>query len=57
MTLEELIEHFVFYQDTINIFNEEEFVEDVFKNEEIPKEWFEKRVKDWSYGDILCVTI
>ena len=57
MTFEELLEHFAFVQEEIGIFNEEEFVEDIYLYEEIPNEWFEKKVKDWNYGTKLYVTI
>lgn len=57
MNLEELIDHFGFSIEEISIFNEEEFVEDVFNYEDIPQDWFKKEVKDWFYGSFLWVKI
>lgn len=48
-TLEELLEHF-FGINEVSIFNEEEFVEDVWKEDKIPTKWLQLEVKEWNYS-------
>ena len=58
-TLEELINHFVGLEEA-SIFCESDFVEDVFKIDEIPQHWLSKEVEDWMYNtfsNLLIVTI
>lgn len=58
-TLEELINHFVGLEEA-SIFCESDFVEDVFKIDEIPQHWLDKEVEDWMYNtfsNLLIVTI
>ena len=58
-TLEELINHFVGLEKA-SIFCESDFVEDVFKIDEIPQHWLDKEVEDWMYNtfsNLLIVTI
>lgn len=58
-TLEELMNHFVGLEEA-SIFCESDFVEDVFKIDEIPQHWLDKEVEDWMYNafsNLLIVTI
>lgn len=52
-TLEEFLDKCIGYEKFI-IFNEVENIEDKFEEDEIPKEWLEKFVKDvgFSFGVI-----
>ena len=47
-TLEQLLEHFLIPL-RVNIFNEEEFVEDVFEEDKIPVDWLSKEVVNWHF--------
>lgn len=48
-TLEEFLERLIGYEKLV-IFNEEENVEDKFEEDNIPKEWLEKYIKDFDYS-------
>ena len=48
ISLEELLEKFVSYEKLV-IFNEVENIEDKYKEDEIPKEWLDKIVRDFEF--------
>lgn len=58
MTLEELLDHFGLKMK-VAIFNEKEFVEDMWEEDAIPKDWLKLEVKKWGvcYDNLLYVTI
>lgn len=58
MTLEELLGRFGFKMK-VSIFNEKDFIEDVYEEDEIPKDWLKLEVKDWGFcfDNLLYVII
>lgn len=48
-TLQELLDRFVGY-NRLSIFNQKENIEDIFTEDEIPKEWLEEFVKDFGFN-------
>ena len=48
ISLEELLEKFVSYEQLV-IFNEVENIEDKYEENEIPKKWLDKIVRDFEF--------
>lgn len=48
-TLQEFLERLIGYEK-LCIFNEEENIEDKFEEDDIPKEWLDKIVRDFDYS-------